>query len=65
MLLDVLEAAFKAILYTAGGALLALGLLFFAAHVYDTWDAPEYPYSGFCPDFPTWEPSWQNPDDDL
>ena len=34
MLTDLVEAAVKAILYTAGGALLAIGLLFFAAHVY-------------------------------
>ncbi len=27
---------------------------FVVAHVVDHWDAPEYPYSGFCPDCPVW-----------
>ncbi|MGN0868555.1 MAG: hypothetical protein ACI4O9_03400 [Akkermansia sp.] len=25
---------------------------FVVAHVMDSWDAPEYPFSGFCPDAP-------------
>lgn len=25
---------------------------FVVAHVVDHWDAPEYPYSGFCPEAP-------------
>lgn len=27
-------------------------LPFVAAHVQETWDAPEYPYTGFTPDCP-------------
>lgn len=34
-----------------------LSIPFIIAHVIDSWDAPEYPYSGFCPDCPTWDPS--------
>ena len=30
---------------------------FVICHIADRWDAPEYPYSGFTPDCPTWEPS--------
>lgn len=33
----------------------AVGLIFVVVHVVDSWDAPEYPHSGFCPDSPTWE----------
>lgn len=27
---------------------------FVGFHVYETWDKPEYPHSGFCPDSPKW-----------
>lgn len=34
-----------------------MALPFVIAHVADTWNAPEYPHSGFSPECPTWEPS--------
>lgn len=55
--MDALEKALLALLL-APCALLALALV--AAHVADTWDAPEYPHSGFAPDCPEWdEPLWE------
>lgn len=32
-----------------------LAMPFVLEHIAETWDAEEYPHSGFCPDFPTWE----------
>lgn len=37
-------------------AFIVAGLPFVAAHIADTWNAPEYPHSGFSPECPTWEP---------
>ncbi len=34
-----------------------MALPFVIAHVADTWNAPDYPHSGFSPDCPTWEPA--------
>ena len=36
------------------GALVLLGLALAAAHLAETWEVPEYPHSGFCPDCPVW-----------
>jgi len=38
------------------GTLVLLGLALAVAHVVETWEVPEYPHSGFCPDCPAWEP---------
>lgn len=35
------------------GVFLLLSAPFIVAHVADTWNAPEYPHSGFHPDSPT------------
>lgn len=53
-MLDFLSFIFKGLFYTAAALFLLLGLPFVIAHVVDHWDAPEYPYSGFTPDCPTW-----------
>lgn len=37
------------------GVFLLLSAPFIVAHVADTWNAPEYPHSGFCPDSPAAE----------
>jgi len=52
-----------ALAIAAAAPLLLAGLLFFGAHVADTWNAPEYPHSGFCPESPAWEegPAWERP----
>ncbi len=55
MLLDILEAAFKALVFTAAGAVMLIGLLFMAAHVHDTWDAPPPLHSGARPECPSWD----------
>lgn len=34
-----------------------MALPFVVAHMADTWNAPEYPHSGFCPDSPAAENS--------
>lgn len=34
------------------GVFLLLSAPFIVAHVADTWNAPEHPHSGFCPDSP-------------
>ncbi len=39
------------------GVFLLLSAPFIVAHVADTWNAPEYPHSGFCPDSPAAENS--------
>lgn len=39
------------------GVFLLLSAPFIVAHVADTWNAPEYPHSGFFPDCPTAENS--------
>lgn len=46
----------KIILFLLVSPFLALAAAFVVEDIIDRWDAPEYPYSGFCPDFPTWEP---------
>lgn len=33
----------------------ALASPFVVAHVMDNWNEPEYPHSGFTPEYPTWE----------
>lgn len=38
----------------AGAAFMVLASPFVVAHVAETWDAEEYPYTGFCPDCPEW-----------
>lgn len=37
-----------------GAVFMVLASPFVVAHVVDTWDAEEYPHSGFCPDYPVW-----------
>lgn len=39
------------------GVFLLLSAPFIVAHVADTWNAPEYPHSGFRPDSPAAENS--------
>lgn len=39
------------------GVFLLLSAPFIVVHVADTWNAPEYPHSGFCPDSPAAENS--------
>lgn len=47
---------FVRVLFFALALLLAmLALPFVICHVADTWDAPEYPHTGFCPDCPAWD----------
>lgn len=45
------------ILLTVSGLCCAPAVLLLAlwvgACMADNWDAPEYPYTGFCPDYPT------------
>lgn len=50
-LIDLLRVLFYLLLF------FCISLPFVVAHVVEHWDAPEYPYSGFSPDCPTWEPS--------
>ena len=37
------------------GAFLLVASPFIYDHVVENWDKPEYPYSGFGPDCPTWD----------
>ena len=37
------------------GAFLLAASPFIYDHVTTNWDKPEYPYSGFTPDCPTWD----------
>ena len=37
------------------GAFLLCAAPFIYDHVVENWDKPEYPYSGFTPDCPTWD----------
>lgn len=42
------------VMMCGGAAFALLAAPFVVAHVVDHWDAPEYPYTGFCPDCPEW-----------
>lgn len=50
-LIDLLRVLF----YLLAFAFFMMALPFVICHVAENWDAPEYPYSGFTPDCPTWE----------
>lgn len=50
----------KIILYSMLAMLAAPFIMFFFWHVEETWDAPEYPHSGFCPDSPSWDAPTDN-----
>ena len=45
---------FDKLFFVVGAAFMVLASPFVVAHVADTWDAEEYPYTGFCPDCPEW-----------
>lgn len=55
MILDLFTTLLRALFICAAAIFCLLALPFVVAHVADTWDAPEYPHSGFSPDCPTWE----------
>ena len=55
-MLDDIFHALKWLVYGALAVLVAIGLAFAIAHTAETWDAPEYPYTGFTPDCPEWSP---------
>lgn len=55
MLLDDFLDLLRALFYLLAGIFFLMALPFICCHVADTWNAPEYPYSGFTPDCPTWE----------
>lgn len=44
--------AFDKLLFVGGVVFSVAAMPFVCAHVAETWDAEEYPYSGFCPDYP-------------
>lgn len=50
-LIDLLRFLF----YLLAFLFFMMALPFIICHVAENWDAPEYPYSGFTPDCPTWE----------
>lgn len=50
-LLDLLRVLF----YLLAFQFFMMALPFIICHVAENWDAPEYPYSGFTPDCPSWE----------
>ena len=58
-MLDFLSDLFKFLFYTAAVLFFLLCLPFVVAHVVDHWDDPPYPYTGFTPDCPTWEPPYE------
>ena len=47
----------KLILALLVSPFLALAAAFAVEAILDRWHAPESPHSGFCPDFPTCDPS--------
>ena len=52
---DLLAELLRALAYIATALCFLLTLPFVICHVADTWDAPEYPHTGFCPDCPAWD----------
>lgn len=60
-LLDLLRVLF----YLLAFAFFMMALPFVICHVAEHWDDPPYPYSGFTPDCPTWEPTWEEPENTL
>lgn len=53
------------VMMVAGAAFAVFALPFVAAHVQETWDAPEYPYTGFTPDCPVHYDNTLPPADDA
>ncbi|MBQ8899837.1 MAG: hypothetical protein IJY72_02665 [Akkermansia sp.] len=51
--LDLLRVLFYILLFI----FFCISIPFVVAHVAEHWDDPIYPYSGFSPECPTWEPS--------
>lgn len=52
-LLAILEELVRAAIWLALGYLLALGTALAIADIYDHWDTPEHPHSGFTPEYHT------------
>lgn len=52
MFFDFLADFFRTLFIIAATLFLLAALPFVIAHAVDTWDAPLYPHSGFCPDCP-------------
>ena len=52
-LLEFLAQVARALIWLLLGYLLAVGSAFAIAHIIDSWNAPEHPYSGFSPDYHT------------
>lgn len=53
--MNTIRTILTALLWAIGIPFAVIGLAFAIAHVHDTWDAPEYPHSGYSPEMPTWE----------
>lgn len=52
---DFLCDFLRGLFYFAAVLFFLLCLPFVVLHVQENWNAPEYPYSGFTPECPTWE----------
>ena len=52
---DALIDLLRFLFYLLAFLFFMMALPFIICQVSETWDAPEYPYSGFTPDCPTWE----------
>ena len=60
-MLEDLCTALKTLAFIAFAIFCLLSIPFIIAHIIDSWDAPEYPHSGFTPDCPTWEEPYEKP----
>jgi|GEM_PF-3399712 len=58
---DALIDLLRFLFYLLAFLFFMMALPFIICHVAENWDAPEYPYSGFTPDCPTWEEQENTP----
>ena len=56
-MLDSFLTLLRVLFYLLAFLFFLMALPFVVIHVAEHWDDPIYPYSGFCPDCPTWGPS--------